>query len=476
MSGPRGANRTATLPDLDRTTLARLDPFRPATRPQRILQFGTGRFLRGFLGDFVDRANRRGAFDGRAVVVQSTGVEKAALINRQGGAYTLVTRGMDAGRRIEELRIVDAVERALALQDEWPAVLAVARDPALSVVVSNTTEAGLALDPGDRPDAPRSYPARLTAVLLERYRALGSSGAHGLVVLPCELLEGNGGLLRQHVLTLSRAWDAGEGFHAWLERECRFCNTLVDRIVTGVPPEPELSSLWKRLQYRDELLTIAEPYGLWAIEGEESVRERIGFALANPTIVIAADISRYRELKVRILNGAHTACAALGLLTGHRTVLDAMSDPTFAAFMEDLLREEIAPTLPFDAAQVQRYIDEVLDRFRNPFLQHAWLDITLQYTTKMRIRLVPTIRSALERTGRAPRRLALGFAAYLCFVGEVGDDLSVTAVRAAVIDILRSEELWGADLSAEADFAEQVTGFAIVGLTHGFGVALKRIE
>lgn len=500
MSAGGTAAGTRAVPQLDSGLLARIEPTRPRRRPIRILQFGTGRFLLGFLGDFVDRANRETAFDGRIVALQSTGTDRAATINRQQGAYTLVTRGAQASRPVEEHRILDALQCAIVAQAHWSQVLEIARDPALSVVVSNTTEAGLALDPEDRVDSPRSYPARLAAVLLERHRASGGSAAGGLVVLPCELIERNGDELRRKILELTRAWGAGERFHRWLARECRFCNTLVDRIVTGRPTGAEQPAWQNKLGYRDDLLTIAEPYALWAIEGDEALRERLGFASANSAILVAPDISPYRELKLRVLNAAHTAVAPLGLLVGHRTMIQLMLDPMLATFVEQLLRDEIAPTLPFDRAQVHTYIDQVLARFRNPFLEHSLLDIAAQSAVKIRTRLVPVICRAASGPGHPPKLLALAFAAYLCLarrstlncagsVHHSTDDAldhfmaawdgvrggaTPAAARNAVIRILSTEQLWGANLGAHPRFVTCVAQYVHFGMSRGFRSAVAQ--
>lgn len=449
--------------------------------PERVLQFGTGRFLLGFLGDFVDRANRSGEL-GAVVVVQSTGSDRARLINDQHGRYTLVVRGMSDGRHVDEQRVLSHVSRALGAETDWPAVLAVARDPALEIVVSNTTEVGLTLDLEDPRDTPRTFPAKLAAILAERFAA----GRDGLVVLPCELVEANGTLLRSHVLALTAAWGVGPGFALWLDERCSFPNTLVDRIVTGLPSERDLDVIRQRSGFEDRLATVAEPYALWVIEGAPDLARRIWFASANPSMVVAPDISKHRELKVRLLNGGHSACAALAILSGFRTVYEAVSDPHAGLFIEAVLRREIGPTLPYDHDEVDRYIDAVLNRWRNPFLEHAWRDIAMQYTAKLRPRLVPTIERSAA-LGLVPAGLALGFAAYLRFLRQTRPEEADLAARpiveawsavgaeprpdelaALARGALARSELWGTDLSRFKGFADAVASALVTADERGF--------
>jgi tagaturonate reductase len=389
--------------------------------PEKVLQFGSGRFLRAFADFFIDAANRQGRFGGRVVVVQSTGAGRSDSLDAQDGLYTLCVQGLVDGMPSTTYRVLAAVSRAVAAGEAWGDVLACARNPALEVVVSNTTEVGIQLDEADRPDLdpPRSFPGKLTAVLYERFRAFDGDAEKGVVVLPCELIEDNGDQLAGIVLTLADRWGLGEAFTAWVRTANRFCNTLVDRIVTGKPSPEKQAQHEARLGYRDALLAEAEPYRLWAIEGDAALRARLGFAAADPGIVVAEDISPYRERKVRILNGTHTIMVPLAFLYGHDTVLQAMEDAHTGAFVREVMREEIVPSLDVDAASARQFADEVLERFRNPFIEHLLINITFQATTKMRHRVVPSLLAHYRKQGVPPRRILLGFAAYLLFMRGV---------------------------------------------------------
>lgn len=451
--------------------------------PEKVVQFGTGAFLRAFVDDLIDAANRRGTFGGRIVAVSSTGSGRDAMLNAQDGLYTLVVGGAGEGGAVRrECRVIASVSRALSADDAWSAVLACARNPWLELVVSNTTEVGIALSEDDGgPESPRSFPARLTRFLYERARAFAYAPSKGVVVLPCELIDANGDRLRELVLTLAHRWQLGRGFVKWVEHAVPFCNTLVDRIVPGAPPAGEAERLARELGYTDALLTVCEPYRLLAIEGDAAVRSRLGFLAAEPGVVICDDVSPYRERKVRLLNGAHTIMAPVGLLAGCETVQDAMDDELVGAFVRRAMADEIVPSVPVDGAAA--FAREVLGRFANPFIRHALWDITLQGTMKVRVRVVPSIVQYAERTGRAPGSLAFGFAAYLHFMrgalhaarraaghavpaddrGEAvarlwsgAADGSRRAIRQLVHAACADVSLWGHDLTMVPGFADAV--------------------
>ncbi|GJG89199.1 altronate oxidoreductase [Gemmatimonadetes bacterium T265] len=391
-----------------------------ADLPERALQFGTGALLRGLVVDALDQANRRGAFNGRVVVVGSTGSGRERAFTDQDGLYTLAVQGTVDGRPVRALRVVGAVSRALSADDDWDAVLACARDPLLSLIFSNTTEVGLALDPDPRADAadaraPRSFPAKLARVLLERARAFACAPSAGLAVVPCELVEHNGDTLRALVLDLAARWRAGDDFARWAERHVDFCNTLVDRIVPGAPAGAAADALAAATGYDDMLLTTCEPYHLFAIEGDDARRTRLGFvADGDESVFVTPDVGSLRERKVRLLNGTHTATAPLALLAGCETVREAVRDARLGPYVRRLLFDEIAPTLAQPG--VDAYASAVLDRFDNGAIRHALWDITLQGTTKLRVRLTPTIQRYTAAYGRAPAALTLGLAAHLWFL------------------------------------------------------------
>lgn len=363
------------------------------TLPETILQFGGGKFLRAFVDMFVHQANEAGQAVGRVVVVQSTEGERARLLNAQGGRYHVAVRGLVDGVEIDRVEPVASIRRALIAQSEWAAVLEVARAETLRFVVSNTTEKGLALDPEDSPDAapPRSFPAKLLAAL----RARQERGLSGLIVLPCELLDNNGDRLRDLIVEQARLWNATETLLTWLETECVWTNTLVDRIVTGTPKEHPLLA-------EDPLLIAAEPFALWAVETRTDTLRLFD----HEAIVLTPDVMPYMLRKVRLLNGAHTALVCKALPRGFATVREAILDPEIGGWLRNLLFEEIAPTLEGRVIEPEAFARQTLERFANPFLEHKLSDIALYHEMKLRIRLLPTLAEYRQRFGKTPPLLA----------------------------------------------------------------------
>jgi tagaturonate reductase len=471
--------------------------------PERAVQFGTGALLRGLVDALLDQANRQGLFGGRVVMIGSTGSGRDRAINDQGGLFTLVVQGLVDGAARRDFQLVSSVSRALAASTQWTEVLRCAESPELELIFSNTTEVGIVLDesdaqsaPGDA--APRSFPGKLAAFLLHRARWCRYDTARAPIVIPTELIEDNGGKLRDIVVTLAQRWKTEPEFLGWLD-EVRFCNTLVDRIVPGAPSEQYASELHELLPYQDRMITIAEPYRLFAIEGDAVLRQRLGFADADEGVIVAGSITPYRLRKVRLLNGAHTSFVSLAILAGCRTVREAVEHPALGAFLRSVLLDEIVPSL--DVPGAEGFAREVLERFANPYLQHQLWDITLQGTTKFRVRVVPSILDHVRATGSVPRALALGFAGFLAFqqgtlqdarrgtgasvpadaVGEsiqarwrdVGRDPA--SIAAFVRTICADAELWGTDLAAVPGFVDVVADDLATILEHGPVAAIEAL-
>lgn len=404
-------NRNAPFPDEAAPDPVHFD------LPEKILQFGTGAFLRGFVEYFVDEANRDGRLGSRIALVSSTGSGRARSLTSQDNLYTLATRGLESGREVDRVRVLPVISRAISARDDWASVLDVAASGDLRFIISNTTEVGITLDRDDTIDRspPRSFPGKLTAVLYERARAYSFAEDAGLVILPCELIENNGAELRRIVLTLAAEWDLGDEFVAWLESANTFCNTLVDRIVPGTPGPAELDAMQKRLGYRDDMLTVAEPYRLWAIEATGVVKERLAPLAADPGVLLVEDISPYRTRKVRILNGGHTISVPAAWLCGCETVREAVEDPIVGEFLRHVVLDEIVPGLDLEGDMAKTFAADVLERFGNPFIRHELLDITFQQTMKLRVRVVPSLAAWYDRFDRVPESMAFGIAAFLVF-------------------------------------------------------------
>jgi tagaturonate reductase len=439
--------------------------------PEKVLQFGTGVLLRGLPDYFIDEANRQGLFNGRVVVVKSTDSGDAGAFDRQDGLYTLCVRGIENGKKTEENIICSAISRVLSARDQWREILQLAHRPEMQIIVSNTTEVGIQLVEDDiRRQPPGSFPGKLLGFLYERYQAFGGSAESGMVIVPTELIVDNGKKLAAIVKELAQISQVEAGFLLWLEQHCRFCSSLVDRIVPGKPDATALQQLQHDLGYTDELLAISEVYRLWAIEGDEKVRSVLSFAAADPGVVIEPDIEIYRELKLRLLNGTHTLSCGLAVLAGFGTVKQGMDDPGFAAFVADLMLKEIAPAIPYriPMEEAREFGLRVLDRFRNPHLQHQWMSITMQYSSKMKSRVIPVLLEHYKKHDQPPPHIALGFAGHLLFMRsekkEGWDDKAGyyfelwqgRSPAEVVKGALGNMSLWGADLTTLKGFEAAV--------------------
>lgn len=389
--------------------------------PEKVLQFGTGVLLRGLPDYFIDKANRQGIFNGRIVVVKSTSTGGADAFAAQDGLYTQIIKGIEDGKPVHEVIINSSISRVLSAQEQWQQVLDCAHDPNMQVVISNTTEVGITRSDDRITDAPpRSFPGKLLAFLYERFNAFKGSADSGMVIVPTELITANGSLLRSIVLDMAHDNKLGTSFINWLQQHNHFCNSLVDRIVPGPLAADEKAATEKALGYQDDLMIMSECFRLWAIESADpKVKAILSFAQADAGVVIAPDINTFRELKLRLLNGTHTFSCGLAFLAGFNTVKEAMKDPAFAAFIENLMTQEIAPALApagIDDATACSFAAKVLDRFRNPSLDHHWISITMQYSSKMKMRNLPLLERHYAQKPEVPVRMALGFAAYILFM------------------------------------------------------------
>lgn len=484
--------------------------------PERVLQFGTGVLLRGLPDYFIDKANKQGIFNGTIVVVKSTG-GTADEFAAQNNRYTLAVRGIENGQDISEDTVITAISRVISAQTQWREVLNVAKNPALQVIISNTTEVGLTyVEESIFQSPPASFPAKLTGFLYERFKDVGGSRNRGLIVIPTELVTDNGLKLREMVEALAKHNELGRLFMKWLKFHVRFCNSLVDRIVPGKPDADTLTALQTNLGYTDALLTMAEPYRLWAIEGDERVRDILSFAQTDPGVIIEEDITFYRERKLRLLNGVHTLTVPMGYLLGFETVYEVNQDPAMGAFIRRLMQEEVLPTVPdmglpgMDSAAISTFAGEVLERWRNPHIEHLLLSITVEHTAKMQSRNVKTLQRYYRKVNAVPPLMALGLAGYLRFMRVVGVEegqyfgeietatgvitypirdaqaayfqdrwravnaADAASVRALVLSVLADETRWQANLTALPGFADTVTTCLIELLTIGPAATLAR--
>jgi len=385
--------------------------------PVRVLQFGEGNFLRAFADYFVDVANEKAGFNGKVTLVQpisNGGLED--YFNKQEGLYTLYLRGYENGEAVNIKRVISAIDGYINPYTNFQALLDSAKNPDLRYIVSNTTEAGIVYDGscayGDKP--PVSFPAKLTRFLHERWKIFGSTKEKGLVVLSCELIDNNGKELAACVQKHLRDWELEPEFMQWLNDECLFCSTLVDRIVTGYP-RVEAEKLNKENGYIDNLLDTGEVFGLWVIEGPEWLESELPFSKAGLPVKVVKDHTPYKKQKVRILNGAHTSMVPAAYLCGQNIVRDCMYDEDISAFMKKAVWEEIIPVVPLPLNELEAFAAAVEERFKNPFIDHELLSIALNTTSKWRARVLPSLKEYTVQKGALPSCLAFSLAAYIAF-------------------------------------------------------------
>lgn len=411
---------------------------------ETIIQFGEGNFLRGFADYFIDVLHKKGLYDGKVVVVQPIEKGLASLINRQNGAYHLYLRGVAQGEPVCEHSQVCSISRAVDPYTDFSAYLALAANPDMRFIISNTTEAGIAFDPSCQPvDAPpASFPGKLTLLLYERFR----KGLPGFVILSCELIDNNGSQLKKCVLQYADCWQLGEDFFNWVLEENTFCNTLVDRIVTGFPKE-EAAALFEELGCEDQLLDTAELFHLWVIEG--NFEKELPLQAAGLNVVWTTDASPYKKRKVRLLNGAHTSLVCAGLLAGLETVGDCMNDSLMRAYLEQCVFHEILPVLGAGEDH-KAFADAVMERFENPYIRHQLSSIVLNCVSKFAVRVLPTILEYRSQAGGYPKGLVFSLAALLVFYrdGAPNDLPQVqTQMQQPADTVLSNISLWGQDLT-----------------------------
>lgn len=397
-----------------------------ASRPVRILQFGQGNFLRAFCDALIDTANTAGYYDGSIVIAQSVG-EKNPAYASQNCRYTVLFRGKENGCTVERAQCVTSVREVLHTAEDHSAFMAYASSPTLEAVISNTTESGIVFDDKDTFDMtpPCSFPAKLTKFLYSRFKAFSGDERYGLTVFPTELIENNGAALLACIRRYAALWALEDAFLTWLDHACMFCSTLVDRIVTGYPKQREdADRIAKQLGYPDALLTVAEPFGLWVIEAADPDRAAAVLPLAHAElpVIFTHDLTPYRERKVRILNGAHTAFVPAAFLAGEEIVRDCMAHSVIRPFIDTCIYHEILPTLSdrLDRCDLQAFADAVCERFENPFIDHALLSICLNSVSKWKARVLPSVLDAVN-SGTVPHCLIFSFAA-LCHFYISGQD------------------------------------------------------
>lgn len=462
-------------------------------RPVKVLQFGEGNFLRAFVDYMIDIANEKSDFNGSVALVKP--IQMGTLFpafKEQDYRYTVMLRGLVDGQAVEQTRVVTSVADAVDAYADYARYADYAKLPSLRFIVSNTTEAGIVLDETDEFSLcpPKSYPGKLTKFLFERAEAFDYAQDKGLIILPVELIDDNGIMLKKCVKALAKQWALGEKFEQWLETACVFTSTLVDRIVTGYP-RGEDQSIWEKLGYQDNLLDTAEPFGLWVIESPRDLSNELPLPQCGLPVIYTDNQKPYKQRKVRILNGAHTSFVPAAFQCGYDIVLDAMNDPVIATFMQKTLYDEVIPTLSLPKADLMAFAEAVTGRFRNPFIKHALLSICLNSVSKWRARCMPSLLGYVEKTGELPAHLTFSLASLMSLYrgGKLTGDGRLECQRdgqpyylqddAAVLNFFAEtssespEEQAKEFLSNEAFFGAELC--KVPGLVESVGASLREI-
>ncbi|MBQ8950895.1 MAG: tagaturonate reductase [Eubacterium sp.] len=448
----------------------------------KILQFGEGNFLRGFVDEMIDKANDEKVMNAEVIIVKPRKGSLSKAFEEQNCLYTTSLRGEEGICN----RVISCVSEAYSCYDDYDRFMELAKDADLRFIISNTTEAGIVFDSSDKfsSDPPASFPGKLAKFLYLRYKTFEADREKGVVIIPVELIDDNGAELKSCILRLADLWDLEKKFIDWIEEACIFCSTLVDRIISGYPAE-EAESLWEQWGYKDELIVTGESFGLWVIEPKKDISDEFPLHKAGLPVLYVNDIKPYKKRKVRILNGAHTSFVPAAYLMGYDTVSQAMSDKTIYDFVNGLLKEEVIPTLDMDKTESESFADSVIARFKNPYIRHELSAIALNSISKWKTRCMPAMLDYIDMFGKVPEKMLFSFAALLAFyragrdeegrlVGkricngkevpyEIRDEDKVKKIfeNAAVLDIedyvkrvMSEKELWGRNLS-EAGLSEQ---------------------
>ena len=442
----------------------------------KILQYGEGNFLRTFVDVYFDTLNKNGQGRYAVNIVKPITFGTLERFEKQANKYHIVLRGMENGETVENVYKVDSLENVIDPFVTYEKYVALAKDPELKIIVSNTTEAGICYNADDKMDGfdGITYPAKLTKFLYERF----SAGLDGVYLLPVELIDNNADELKKCVDKYIALWNLPEAFKAWNETQNFYCNTLVDRIVSGYPRDEETKAhLEALIGEKDELVSIGEPFGLWAVEKKGNIAEYIKEGVHNIEVVLTDNIGYYKKRKVRVLNGSHTNLVPAGLMLGAVTVYDCMVDEKLSAFVEDTLKDEIIPYVSSDIAATTVFANSVKDRFMNPFLNHQLVSISLNSISKWKARVLPSFKDYYAEHGKIAPHLTVGFSYLMALYSsiekqgekytvkvpnreiELKDDLPYLEYFAGgngVQAFMADESIWGEDLTAYAGFANAV--------------------
>ena len=451
-------------------------------QPIKVVQFGEGNFLRAFVDYAFHKLNKEVDFNAGIAMVQPLKDGMVHLINDQDGLYTLFMNGIKKGEKIQDIELITNIVKAINPYTEFADYLALAKEEELQFIVSNTTEAGIEFIESDTPDMqpPVSFPAKLTVLLYERFKHFNGDTSKAVTIIPCELIDYNSETLKKYILQYVDLWKLEDEFKTWLSDACTYHSTLVDRIVPGYP-RAEIEEYNNKLEYQDNLIVAAEPFFLWAIEGGDALKAKLPFDKIDLNVKIVDDIRPFKMIKVRILNGAHTAMVPFSLLYGNKLVMETVNGDFTGKFVNNVI-SEISETLDMDKNEITAYSEEVMDRFKNPFIKHALADIALNSISKFKVRVLPSLLGYYDANKKLPVNLTFSLASLIQFykgtwnnealpvkdspeiVEAFKNAWQLKATDLVVAKILANTEFWGEDLTQ------------VKGLSEALVLALNEIE
>ncbi|GHT38121.1 altronate oxidoreductase [Bacteroidia bacterium] len=461
--------------------------------PVKILQFGEGNFLRAFVDWMLHKANEAGVMNHGVVAVQPIAQGMAEMINTQDGLYHVYLEGIKDKQPVKEITLVKSLNKVLNPYSEYEAYKELFLSPDLEIIISNTTEAGIRYEEGDDLSAlpPKSYPAKMTALLHQRFQKFGGAANKGLLIICCELIEDNGSTLREYVLKHAAYNHLGDDFIAWVKTSCHFYDTLVDRIVPGFPRET-INDIKAEIGFDDNLVVKGEYFHVWAIGGDSIIKEKLPLDKAGLNVLFMDDIKPFRAKKVRILNGSHTAMVQIALQLGCETVMDAFKMPLVEKFINRMVDEEVLPAINEAPEELKQFAAKILERFYNPFIKHYLKDISLNSISKWEARNFPTLKDNAATLNRDAKLTTFSFAALLVlysgqsevaftpndtpeFVEFIQRTFNKSDIEGWVKGIIGNKKLWTVDLSAVQNFAENASKYAKLILEKGMKNALQEI-
>lgn len=473
--------------DLNRTNYTK-----SVKRPVKILQFGEGNFLRAFIDWILQDLNDKGVINANVAVVQPMPTGRVAELEKQDGLYTLCLDGIDDGKEVQSRQIIDVIGDFINPFEQYDKFLGYGENEELEIVISNTTEAGIALDTTDTDltKCPKSFPGKLLALLKARYDKFNGDMSKGLAIIPCELIDHNGDELKRILVELAKINKMDDAFINWMTTACHYTSTLVDRIVPGYPKD-NAAQICEAMGFNDNNIVKGEIFHLWVLQKEPFIQEKLPADKSGLNVIFADDITPYKQRKVKILNGSHTAMVPVAYLSGIDTVRESVTDPDVGKFVQGLVNDEIKPTIDLPKDQMDAFANSVIERFMNPFIRHELMSIALNSTTKFKTRLLQTYSDYRAKYGKSPKHILFSFASLCVFYkGKRGDEDIKLADDQKYLDFwkelwtktdytdiaktaLCQKDIWEQDLSADDDNVAVVAGYIKNIVENGERAALK---